>query len=367
MRLYTKLLRFFLRDLYARTETARSESADNAKTLQETKNQVILFQENSALQIAILQEQNKKFQEKIKNLQLEIKNSDTGHHERTERCEKRLDCLEHYRSETEKRMQSDDMTTLELSHRLELTEQTLQENNLYANALELFNKKTYSQAGEDAIILYACAMLGIPFQECNYLDLGANKPVEMSNTYFFYQQGARGVLLEANPALIPALQNKRSEDIILNQAVTDKSDENIIFNILNLDGLSKIGDISEILEKNPTAKLMQAITIKTITVNDIIKNYFDNKAPVILNLDIEGLELEILKSIDFEIYRPLFLIIEMIPYSKNLSVGIKNQELLNFMQSKNYLEYAFTGINSIFIDKIKYQELISRKEQSHAE
>ena len=57
----------------------------------------------------------------------------------------------------------------------------------------------------------------------------------------------------------------------------------------------------------------------------------------------------------------------MIPYSKKLSVGIKNQELLNFMQSKNYLEYAFTGINSIFIDKIKYQELISRKEQSHAE
>lgn len=370
MKLYTKLLRFFLRDLYARTETARCESADNAKNLQEAKNQIILVQENSALQIAtfqeqliFLQEQNKKLQEKISNLQLQLKNSDTGHHERTERCEKRLDCLEHYRSETEKRMQSDDITTLELSHRIELSEQVLRENNFYANGLELFNKKTYSQAGEDAIILYACAMLGIPFQECNYLDLGANKPIEMSNTYFFYQQGARGVLLEANPTLIPDLKQQRSGDIILNQAVTETAGENVIFHVLNLDGLSKTGDISEILAKNPMAKLEQSIEIKTITVNDIIKNYFHDKAPVILNLDIEGLELKILQSIDFEKYRPLFFIIEMIPYSEKLSVGIKNQELLNFMNSKNYLEYAFTGINSIFIDKITYEKLISRKEQ----
>ncbi|MDE5736739.1 MAG: FkbM family methyltransferase, partial [Oscillospiraceae bacterium] len=309
MKLYTRLLRFFLRDLYARTETARSESADNAKALQETKNQVISFQESSALQIAtlqeqmlFLQEQNKKFQEELKFLQLQLKNIDTGHHERTERCEKRLDCLEHYRSETEKRMQSDDITTLELSHRIELTEQVLQENNISGNALKLFDKKTYSQAGEDAIILYACAMLGIPFQECNYLDLGANKPIEMSNTYFFYQQGARGVLLEANPLLIPELEQKRSGDMILNQAVTGKSDETMIFHVLNLDGLSKIGDISDILAKNPDAKLMQSIPIKTITVNDIIKNYFQEKAPVILNLDIEGLELEILQSINFEQY-----------------------------------------------------------------
>ena len=374
MKFYTRLLRFFLRDLYARTETARSESADNAKALQETRNQVISVQENSALQIEalqekliFLQEQNQKFQEELKFLQLQLKNIDTGHHERTERCEKRLDCLEHYRSETEKRMQSDDITTLELSHRIEVTEQILQENNISGNALKLFNKKTYSQAGEDAIMLYACAMLGIPFQECNYLDLGANKPIEMSNTYFFYQQGARGVLLEANPLLIPELEQKRSGDIILNQAVTEKSNENVIFHVLNLDGLSKIGDISDILAKNPNAKLMQSIKIKTISVNDIIKNYFQEKAPVILNLDIEGLELEILKNIDFEKYRPLFFIIEMIPYSENLSVGIKNQELLNFMHSKNYLEYAFTGINSIFIDTIQYQTLISRKENLHAE
>ena len=271
-----------------------------------------------------------------------------------ETAQKRLDCLEVYRSETENRMQSDDVTTIELAHKIELLQMAFQQNQF-----KLFNKKTYSQAGEDAILMYACAMLGIPFEDCNYLDLGANQPVEMSNTYFFYERGARGVLLEANPLLIPELKKQRSGDTVLNQAVTDKSGETVTFHILNLDGLSKIGDISDILEANPDAKLEKSIEIKTICYNDIIETYFDKKAPVILNLDIEGLEMQILQSMNLNVYRPLFMIIEMIPYSKVLTAGVKNQELLNYLNAQNYIEYAFTGINSIFIDKLQYEKFTS--------
>jgi hypothetical protein len=40
----------------------------------------------------------------------------------------------------------------------------------------------------------------------------------------------------------------------------------------------------------------------------------------------------------------------MIEYSKELTVGGKNQEIIGFMKSAGYEEFAFTGINSIFID-----------------
>ena len=133
----------------------------------------------------------------------------------------------------------------------------------------------------------------------------------------------------------------------------------MIFNILNLDGLSKIGDVSEILRKNPAAKLEKSIEIKTICYNHIIENYFNQQAPVILNLDIEGLEMQILRSMNLDSYRPLFIIIEMIPYSEKLTAGIKNQELLAYLTEKNYIEYAFTGINSIFLDKIQYEKFIA--------
>lgn len=322
MKLYTKILRFLFRDLYARNEAERLE----IKSVSEQMHQ----------QISELRQQNQELSALLQNTQ------------------KRLDCLEHYRAETEKRMQSDDVTTIELAHKIKLLQMSCQQNQF-----KLFNKKTYAQAGEDAILMYACAMLGIPFHECNYLDLGANQPVEMSNTYFFYEQGARGVLLEANPLFIPELKKQRSGDTVLNQAVTDKSGETVTFNILNLDGLSKIGDISDILEANPDAKLEKSIEIETICYNDIIETYFDKKAPVILNLDIEGLEMQILQSMNLNLYRPLFIIIEMIPYSKTLTAGVKNQELFNYLNAQNYIEYAFTGINSIFIDKLQYEKFTS--------
>ena len=349
MKLYTKILRFFLRDLYARNEAARKE-------IQSVSDQ-------TDLEIIRLEQQNQELRQELEQLQTHfrelLEQSNQGHDERTERSEKRLDCLEHYRIETEKRMHSDDETTLGLSHRIEMIESSLQEHQLLPNSLNLFNKKTYSQAGEDAIIMYACAMLGIPFSECNYLDLGANKPIEMSNTYFFYEQGARGVLLEANPLLIPELQAQRSGDIILNKAVSEKSGESVVFNILNLDGLSKIGDVSEILALNPSAKLEKSIEIETISYNYIIENYFNAQAPVILNLDIEGLEWQILQSMDLKRYRPLFIILEMIPYSEKLSTEEKDELLLSYLTGKNYIEYAFTGINSIFIDKLQYEKFIS--------
>ena len=352
MRLYTKILRFLLRDLYARNEAERTQLQQVSQQNQEFQNKILQLEtQNQELMLKLTQSQN--------DFQNIIEKSNIAHDERAERSEKRLDCLEHYRSETEKRMQSDDTTTLEIAHRTEILESALREHHILPNALELFNKKTYSQAGEDAILLYACAMLGIPLHECNYLDLGANKPIEMSNTYFFYEQGARGVLLEANPLLIPDLKNQRSGDVILNQAVSDKSDETVIFNILNLDGLSKIGDVSDVLEQNPSAKLEKSIEIRTICYNDIIEKYFDKKAPVILNLDIEGLEMQILQSMNLEQYRPLFIIIEMIPYSKKLTAGIKDAELLKYLESENYIEYAFTGINSVFIDKFQYEKFIS--------
>ena len=213
------------------------------------------------------------------------------------------------------------------------------------------NKRTLSQAGEDSILAFAINTLGMNFEDCVYLDLGANHAKEMSNTYFFYSMGARGVLVEANPELIPELKFFRNGDIILNKCVSDKSGELIEFYILNGDGLStpNLEVAEECIRKNSNLEIIKKVTVETITVNEIIETYL-GKSPVILNVDIEGKEMDILNSIDFDKYRPMFIIIEMIEYKPTLVVGEKNNEILRFMEKKSYQEYAFSGINSIFID-----------------
>lgn len=256
--------------------------------------------------------------------------------------------LQNTMQQTLSRLQQDDLTTISLLERVTRLERAADSQGNSNVNLNMLMKTTYSQSGEDAILAYLFAVLGIPFAKCSYLDLGANRPKEMSNTYFFYEQGATGTLVEANPALIPALQKERSGDTILNRCIAPKSGEIIPFHVMNVDGLSTPEDVTDLLANNPDLQLLETVNVETISVNDLLAQM--HQVPLLVNIDIEGMEMEILRSIDFTQYRPLVLILEMIPYSKKLPIGQKNQEIMAFLQEKGYVEYAFTGINSIFID-----------------
>ncbi len=219
------------------------------------------------------------------------------------------------------------------------------------------DKTTNSQSGEDAILAYVVSRLGIPFDECTYLDLGANRPVEGSNTNFFYNCGARGVLVEANPELIPDLEKVRSEDTVLNCCVDTEDGVQREFIIMTDDGLSTTDpdEIGYIQAVNPDIKVKSRVMVESITINTIMERYFP-AAPVICSIDVEGKDLELLQSIDFEKYRPLLLVAEMIEYSNDLAVNSKNEDIYAYMKSVGYEEYAFTGINSIFIDTLALKE-----------
>lgn len=221
--------------------------------------------------------------------------------------------------------------------------------NKSANNMDVVS---YSQAGEDCICTYVLRGLGYEPAQCSYLDLGANHAKEISNTYFFYSKGARGVLVEANPDLIPELQFYRKGDVIINKCITPHSGDKVKFYIMNGDGVSTCDEksVNEIVKINSNLKINKTVEIDTITVNDILEKYFPN-APVIMNIDIEGQEMNILKGIDFDKCRPAVIICEMINYSTKIQYGNNNKEIMDFMLKHDYVEYAFTGINSIFVDK----------------
>ena len=212
---------------------------------------------------------------------------------------------------------------------------------------------SYAQSGEDSIIQYILKYLGIQINKIRYLDLGANHAKEISNTYSLYAQGARGVLLEANPNLIPELSLFRGEDVIIPKCLVAEHEEKTIpFYILNGDGLSSFDKeaIDEAIIQNSSLKIESVEQVQTISMNEIIERYFPI-APDLLNIDIEGSEEQILESVDFEKWRPFIIILETIPYHPYLVFDEKRQELVKFLQDREYTEYAFTGINSIMLDK----------------
>src|SRR5688500_3769494 len=66
---------------------------------------------------------------------------------------------------------------------------------------------TYAQAGEDVVVSFIFGQLKI--KDISYLDIGAYDPVYINNTYFFYQHGHRGVLVEPNVTMCEKLRAAR--------------------------------------------------------------------------------------------------------------------------------------------------------------
>lgn len=223
---------------------------------------------------------------------------------------------------------------------------------------DFWNKVSVAQSGEDTIVEYVLMVLGINLSDEYYLDLGANHAKQLSNTYMLYKKGMRGVLVEANPQLIGELKFYRSEDVILNKCISNHSDESLQFYIMSGDGLSctSMDAVNEMIEKNPQLYIKETITVDTITVNQILQKYF-SKAPILLSIDIEGQEESILQTLDYNKYAPLIVIVERIDYGTTIATRKRQDLIADIMNQNGYFEYAFTGINSIFINKRRLEEI----------
>jgi len=88
-------------------------------------------------------------------------------------------------------------------------------------------------------------------------------------------------------------------------------------------------------------------------VNEIIQQNFGQR-PNFLSIDIEGLDLDILKSLNFEQYGPDVVCVETVGFGAE-DARSKANETREFMSSKNYFAFADTHVNTIFchIDEYK--------------
>ena len=327
------------------------------------------FEEFSQWVIGCVDEHNARFDTIDKRLDENNSRFDT-HDKRLDENNKRFDTIDKRLDENNLRFDTHDKRLDENNKRFDTIDKRLDENNLRfdehdrrldllfsridANALADAN--SFSQSGEDMICEYVLKFLRTDISRVNYLDLGANHAKELSNTYKFYKMGGRGVLVEANPELIPELTENRKGDVILNNVIVP-SDEafkgSTDFYVLSGDGLSTLDYESAVkaCEVNPEITIKQKYSVNTVTVSEILDRYFKDGMDI-LNIDLEGIEYQILKEFDFSKIRPKIILLENIEYKPYLVTEKSfSQDAAELLKSNNYVEYAFTGINSIFLDK----------------
>ncbi len=193
-------------------------------------------------------------------------------------------------------------------------------------------------------------------KKITYLEVGTNNPIDINNTYLFYVGGSRGVCIEPNPTLIPKIKKRRPEDICLNIGIsgnneTKELDFYIFDNSDSEKGLSTFSQQeAEHVHNTTHIKIAEVKKVPVTTMENIFSQYFPEKAPDLISIDVEGLDLEILQSINFTAHRPVAVCVETVNFTQS-HIKIKNRDIINYMESQGYFVYADTGINSIFADK----------------
>jgi FkbM family methyltransferase len=229
------------------------------------------------------------------------------------------------------------------------------ESNRFGIAQNLIETKipeTYSQAGEDIIVqalLFALVPRLAPVKSIYYLDIGANHPIQTSNSYLLYKEhNAHGVLFDADPELIPTLQRVRPRDTVVHTAVSARNDATVTLNVSNAKELSSLdaNHVRAFAGMGEIANIAKQIDVPNMHIGDLLAKYGQQSVQY-LSIDVEGEDLPIMKAIDFDRYRPWILSCE-----PSAQVHPENpQQMFQVMTQAGYCLVAHTGINMIFVDK----------------
>ena len=200
----------------------------------------------------------------------------------------------------------------------------------------LSQKKSYSFGGCDLLIDYFFKFKTTGF----YLDVGCQHPISNNNTYKFYKKGWRGINIDLDEKNIRLFNLERPKDINICKCVSsDISEKNLFF----FHSGSPINSLEKKTVSNKKNYVIQKI--KTFTLDSILANYnFDSID--YFNLDVEGHELDVLKSFNIKRYKPKVISVEFIDYQMD-KLEFKNNDINRVLQSEIYKYFILNDYHFI--------------------
>jgi FkbM family methyltransferase len=215
----------------------------------------------------------------------------------------------------------------------------------HADRLPFGTQLSYAQNGEDLVVESLFRLLRI--DRPTYLDIGAYEPVVCSNTYFFYRKGGRGVLVEPNVDLTPRLKHERPRDAVLTAGIgvgeTTELDY-YVFSLPQLNTFDKARAETIEAESAGRVRLLRTVKMPLLNINRVIAEHL-GPAPDYLSIDVEGLDVAILKTLDFARFRPVVLCVE------HPDAAAEREELFGLLGGHGYAVRGQTYPNTIFVDR----------------
>ena len=211
-----------------------------------------------------------------------------------------------------------------------------------------FPQKTYSMFGEDKFIKNYFRNKSKGF----YIDVGCYHPLDGNNTQLLHAKDWNGINLDINFYSIELFNFLRKKDINIHSGISHRQKKLTMYYRKEINMLNTLDKkIAEIHFRNGFKKRH----VQVNTLNFFISKYFKKHQKIdFLNIDVEGTELNVLKSLNFKRYKPQLICIEIHNSKKMYDTNY------NYLKSNNIYKYLVNKKYKI-VWKKKYSFIFERK------
>jgi FkbM family methyltransferase len=175
-----------------------------------------------------------------------------------------------------------------------------------------YEVRSYAQEGEDLVLRRFFEERGTGF----FVDVGAHHPRRFSNTYLFYRAGWRGINVEPNPDLTPLFARERPRDVTLELGVSDVA--GVLTYYRFNDGALNTFD-PELARKRDGLRgyrIVGTTEVRVARLDEILTRYLPAGTAIdFLSVDVEGYDVQVLRSNDWRRFRPRLVLAEALDNS----------------------------------------------------
>lgn len=220
---------------------------------------------------------------------------------------------------------------------------------IYPKSAYFGHDLSFSQNGEDLMLK---SFLGKKMKEKRkgfYVDVGAHHPTRFSNTYYFYIKGWNGINLDPIPGIMQSFNDVRSRDINLEIGISEVR-QNLYYYRFNDNAYNTFS--KEVVETKRLPYLDSKI-VETYPLVEILDKYLPNEQKIdFLNIDVEGLDYEVLISNNWSKYRPYIILIEVL--NTPSITETMNSKIALYLKKKGYTMIGKTKNTIFFQDNINF-------------
>lgn len=206
--------------------------------------------------------------------------------------------------------------------------------------------KSYSGNGEDIILLQ---YLFKNKKNGFYVDIGSFHPKIISNTYQLHEKmGWKGINVDPNPQTHKLYMKYRPKDVNLRVGIAEREEEKTYYNF----SYSGANTFDEAFGEEKTNKswntLLSKEKLPCVPLTSILEKHLPPNTTIdLLDIDVEGLDLQVLKSNDWTKYRPSVVLVEDKEFRKNLG----NSEVFLFLKEKGYRFHSYLDITLVMVEE----------------